>query len=208
MVVLLGFFVFYIHSLHARISKLESLLFSQSKRNVYAIDTANRPRIGDAQATLEVLVFSDFTCPHCTELYHQIERLRRDYIDSKKVSFVFFSYPMLSHENSTLLAAVGKYGNAINQFESFYHRLYQKQDSLNIKNITEYFFDLVPDTADFRARIMQSHQPAIEADIQLIKDFQIKGAPAFIIQDQLHLGLKTDERMKIALDEAVYNKTK
>jgi protein-disulfide isomerase len=113
---------------------------------------------------------------------------------------------MLSHENSKLLAAVGKYGNAINQFESFYHRLYQKQDSLNIENITEYFSDLVPDTADFRNRITQSSQPAIEADIQLIKDFQIKGAPAFIILDQLHLGLKTDENMRKALDEALMQK--
>lgn len=205
---LLGFFVYYIAMLHQRIAKLEALLIEKVQTNEFNIPTVNHPKIGADDAQIEVLVFSDFTCPHCKEVYAQIERLRNEYIDSKKVRFVFFSYPMPSHDNSVLFAAVSKYGHAIDKFEPFYHRLFQLQDSLNLNNITSQFMDLVPDTADFRNRILQANQPAIEEDIQLIKDFQIKGTPAFIIAKELHVGLKTDDKMKAALDAALLNDNK
>ena len=200
---LLGFFVYYIAMLQQRIAKLEALLIEKVRTNEFNIPTVNRPKIGADDAQIEVLVFIDFTCPHCKEVYAQIERLRPEYIDSKKVRFVFFSYPVPSHENSLLFAAVSNYGHAIDKFEPFYHRLFQLQGSLNFNNITSNFIDLVPDTADFRNRIMQANQPAIEEDIQIIKDFQIKGTPAFIIANELHVGLKTDEQMKATLDEAL-----
>ncbi len=197
-----GFFIFYIYSLHRRIDRIETLLLSQIKRK-YTIDRADHPRIGSADSEIEVLVFSDFTCPHCYEFYNQLERMRAEFIESKKVSFVFYSYPMRSHDNSILFSAIGKYGHAVNNFEPFYHRLFQRKDSLHSHNLASHFSDLVADTNDFKDRIFQKEQPAIEGDIQLIKEYQIKGAPAFIIDDQLHVGLKTDSAMREVLLRAL-----
>jgi protein-disulfide isomerase len=200
---LLGFLFFMNYRLQNRISDLEHLLIEKSRRSSFNLKTDDKPRIGAIDAQLEVLVFSDYTCPHCKNLYEQIELLRADYIDTKKVSFVFYSYPLMSHDNSKLFAAVGKYGHSIQNFEPFYHRLFQKQDSLNLENIAREFADLVGDTVDFKNRITQTNQPEIENDIQIIKDFQIKGSPAFIINDQLHVGLKTEANMRSAIEAAL-----
>ena len=197
---LLGFLFFMNYRLQNRISDLEHLLIEKSRRSSFNLKTDDKPRIGAIDSQIEVLVFSDYTCPHCNELYSQIEKLRKDYIDTKKVSFVFYSYPLMSHQNSQLFAAVAKYGHSIQNFEVFYHRLFQKHDSLNLENIAREFADLVGDTVDFRNRITQSYQPEIEKDIQIIKDFQIKGSPAFIIYDQLHVGLKTEENMRSVIE--------
>lgn len=200
---LLGFLFFMNYRLQNRISDLEHLLMEKSRRTSFNLKTDDKPRIGAIDAQVEVLVFSDYTCPHCNELYSQIEKLRKDYIDTKKVSFVFYSYPLMSHQNSQLFAAVAKYGHSIKNFELFYHRLFQKHDSLNLENIAHEFVDLVPDTIEFMNRITQSHQPEIEKDIQIIKDFQIKGSPAFIINDQLHVGLKTEANMRSTIESAL-----
>jgi protein-disulfide isomerase len=191
------------YRLQNRISDLEHLLMEKSRRTSFNLKTDDKPRIGAKDAQVEVLVFSDYSCPHCNELYSQIEKLRKDYIDTKKVSFVFYSYPLMSHQNSQLFAAVAKYGHSIKNFEPFYHRLFQKRDSLNLENIAHEFVDLVPDTIEFMNRITQSHQPEIEKDIQIIKDFQIKGSPAFIINDQLHVGLKTEANMRSTIESAL-----
>jgi protein-disulfide isomerase len=200
---LLGFLFFMNYRLQNRISDLEHLLTEKSRRTSFNLKTDDKPRIGAIDSQIEVLVFSDYTCPHCNELYSQIEKLRKDYIDTKKVSFVFYSYPLMSHQNSQLFAAVSKFSHSIQNFEPFYHRLFQKHDSLNLENIAHEFVDLVPDTIEFKNRITQSHQPEIEKDIQIIKDFQIKGSPAFIINDQLHVGLKTEANMRSTIESAL-----
>lgn len=202
-VLLSGFFVYSFYQLNKRVSTLELLLQSDKRKSKITINTDNNPYIGHIDAHIEVAVFSDFTCPHCKELYLQIERLRPTYIDTKKVKFFFFSYPMLAHENSLLLSSAGKYGQATNQFEAFYHRLFQRSDSLSLNNISENFTDLVADTSDFISRVTQPSQPAIEEDIKLIREYQIKGAPAFIINGELHVGLKSDEKMKAAIEAAL-----
>ena len=51
--------------------------------------------IGDNSATVEVKVFSSLTCPHCANFHLNIfENLKKDYIDSGKVMFKHFSFPL------------------------------------------------------------------------------------------------------------------
>ncbi len=192
---LLVFGLIQVFLLQSRISRLEHLLLEISDRQINKIETEKNPRIGSPNADLEILVFTDFTCPHCLGFYKQLERLRAEFIDSKKVSFVFYSYPMLANPKSRMLAAIGKYGHRIGSYEKFYHVLFAQQDNINERNYVYYFKDLVADTVDFKSVVTNNLQPEIDDDIALIKSHQIKGAPAFIINGKIHVGLKSDDDM-------------
>lgn len=46
--------------------------------------------LGDADAPVTVIEYGSFTCPHCASFHaNQLPELRRDYIDTGKVKFIF-----------------------------------------------------------------------------------------------------------------------
>ena len=51
--------------------------------------------IGDENAKITIKVFSSLTCPHCANFHNKIyDKLKKDYIDTKKVKFEHHSFPL------------------------------------------------------------------------------------------------------------------
>ena len=52
-------------------------------------------KIGNKNANITVKVFSSLTCPHCASFHKKIfEKLKIDYIDTKKVKFEHHAFPL------------------------------------------------------------------------------------------------------------------
>ena len=52
-------------------------------------------KIGDKNAKITVKVFSSLTCPHCASFHQEIfEKLKKNYIDKKKVKFEHHAFPL------------------------------------------------------------------------------------------------------------------
>ena len=52
-------------------------------------------KIGDEKAKITVKVFSSLTCPHCANFHNKIfEKLKKEFIDKKKVKFEHHSFPL------------------------------------------------------------------------------------------------------------------
>ena len=52
-------------------------------------------KIGNKNANITVKVFSSLTCPHCASFHKKIfEKLKVDYIDTKKVKFEHHAFPL------------------------------------------------------------------------------------------------------------------
>src|SRR5579863_6461579 len=55
---------------------------------------------GPVAARVVVREFADFQCPACGGFEPVLEQMRKDYVDSGKVRFVFFDYPLDQHKNA------------------------------------------------------------------------------------------------------------
>ena len=168
------------------------------------IITDNNPIIGNCNAKVELIVFSDFECPYCYQLYKQIEDIKDDYIKSGRVKLIFMNYPLKMHENANLFAKISEYAYNNNNFEKVYSILYEKNSEINKQNYLSYLYDFFPDTIAFEEYINKPNK-ALAEDMKIANANDIKGVPVFIINNKLYLGIRSEDEFKEILDTAIKN---
>ncbi len=63
------------------------------------VATNGFPTVGDKNAQLILIEFSDYECPFCKRHFDQVyPQIKKDYIDTGKVKLVFRDYPLPFHE--------------------------------------------------------------------------------------------------------------
>ncbi len=71
------------------------------KLEFVSVSTEGGAVMGEADAPVTILQFSDFQCPYCARFVREkLPQLKEKYIDTGKVKLVFKHYPLPSHTNS------------------------------------------------------------------------------------------------------------
>ncbi len=83
-----------------------------------AVDIGDSPSIGNKNAKVVLVEFSDFQCPYCGIFYQQSEaQLKKEYVDTGKVLFVYKNYPLYSlHPFAEKAAEAGACANEQGKF--------------------------------------------------------------------------------------------
>ncbi len=97
-----------------------------------SVSIENAPAEGDPKARITLVEFSDFECPFCgryaRETYGQV---KREYIDTGKIRYVFKNLPLESVHPQALGAAIaGECARAQGKFWELHDRMFQNQRGL------------------------------------------------------------------------------
>jgi protein-disulfide isomerase len=135
---------------------------------------SGRPAVGDDDAPVTIVKFSDFKCPYCADWKEDMYPwLKEEYIDPGTAKLVFVHFPSLGEDAETAAQA----GEAIFQqdedaFWEYYELMYEHQEDPSEEWATEAFIlDLAEDI------------PGVEID-QLREDMQSDEAATAIEEDQ------------------------
>ncbi len=83
---------------------------------------------GEANAPVVVREFADFQCPACGGFEPVLEQMRKDYVDTGKVRFVFFDLPLEDiHKNAMIAAQVARCAGTQQHYWQMHDLLYAKQ---------------------------------------------------------------------------------
>lgn len=86
-------------------NKVETLERITGKKIPISID--DDPILGDKNAPVTIIEFSDFDCPFCKEFFSQhLPRLNEEYIKTGKVRFVYRDAPLEIHEPNATRKAI------------------------------------------------------------------------------------------------------
>src|SRR3989344_2071642 len=113
------------------------------------------PVIGDKDAKVTIIEFSDFQCPFCSRFREQtFDQLKKEYIDTGKVKFVYRDFPLESiHPNALKAAEASECADDQGKFWEYHDILFSKQDewsqSDGISKFKVYAKDLSLDTSKF-----------------------------------------------------------
>ncbi|CAI6019432.1 DsbA family protein [Cohnella sp. JJ-181] len=96
-------------------------------------DYETLPTIGQADAPVKLVEFGDFKCISCKVFNDEIyPQLKKDFIDTGKVSFSFMNFTIISPQTDSrtaALAAQAVYHQSNDEFWNFYHAVYENQGS-------------------------------------------------------------------------------
>ncbi|MEK0346606.1 MAG: thioredoxin domain-containing protein, partial [Nitrosopumilus sp.] len=121
--------------LEAAIAKLElkilqNQLPTEQPNLSMKISVDNDPIIGNPDAPITIIEFSDFQCPFCARFYTQtLPLIHEEYIEQGKVKLVFRDFPIQSiHPNALPASVAAECANEQGKFKEMHDTLFENQN--------------------------------------------------------------------------------
>ena len=177
------------------------------------------PSMGKADAPLVLVEFSDYQCPYCAR--HSLKtmpRIKKDYVDTGKIRYVFKDMPLAFHKNAKKAAEAAHCAGEKGKYWEMHDLLFANQQKLSIDDLKGYAEELGLKKSSFE-KCLDSGRYAeeVKSDLKAAKAAGIKGTPSFIIgrvekngmvDGRILRGAQPYGAFKAAIDEILEDKKK
>lgn len=158
------------------------------------ISADDDPIIGNSDAPITIIEFSDFQCPFCARFYTQtLPLILEEYIEQGKVKLVFRDFPIQSiHPNALPASVAAECANDQGKFREMHDILFEKQNEWNKLETTEalYVFSEYASSMQLDQKTFDScitsgkHIPEIQNDLNDGRDYGVTGTPGFFVGNE------------------------
>lgn len=142
------------------------------------------PQIGDKNAKVAVIEFSDFQCPFCGRFFTQtLPQVKSEYVDTGKVRFVYRDFPLDTiHPQATPAAQAAECADEQGQFWEYHDKIFQNQASMNDASYKAWAAELGLNTQQFnQCYDSKKYSSEIQKDFQDGVTAGVSGTPTFYI---------------------------
>jgi protein-disulfide isomerase len=108
----------------------------QGQQEVKKVDVSadDDPFIGNAAATVTVIEFSDYQCPFCRMFWESTYlQLKKNYIDTGKIKFVYRDYPLPFHPAAIPSAIAAQCANDQGKYWEMHDKIFSEQNKLDVQ---------------------------------------------------------------------------
>jgi protein-disulfide isomerase len=182
------------------------------------VDIEGEPMIGNPDATVTVVEFSDYECPFCARWHSEsYNLLKTEYIDTGKIKFVYKDFPLNFHPSAKLSAIAANCvfdqlgGEA---YFTYHSTLFENQRQFSTQaqltqwstDLKIWALDLGVDSSAYDTCTSDPAQAAeVDADLAEGAALGVSGTPSFLINGNLIVGAQPYSVIKQAI-EAELNK--
>ena len=175
---------------------LQNQLLPKQTAKLVKNSADNDPVIGDPNAPITIVEFSDFQCPFCARFNTQtLPLILKEYIDLGKVKLVFRDFPIQSiHSNALLASVAAECANEQEKFKEMHDVLFEKQNEWSkmetveaISMFSQYASSIQLDQRLFDACLNSGkYIEEIKKDLDDGRIYGVTGTPGFFIgNDQM-----------------------
>ncbi len=168
--------------------------------------------LGDPNAPVTIVEFSDYQCPYCLRNFQQtFPKIKENYIDTGKVKYVFKDFPLSFHKQAMPASMAAECAGEQGKYWEMHDKLFSERDRWNenpdVNNVMKDFAkELGLDTKQFNECFdSEKYKDEILADQQEGIAAGVKGTPAFFINGQFLSGAQPYEVFKQVIDQALKN---
>ncbi len=171
------------------LAEIKSILQSAIKRQVPEKSTGTvgvtvGAMLGATDAPVTIVEFSDYQCPFCRRYSLTVfPTLKREYIDTGKVRYVFRDFPLTSiHQQAEKAHESAHCAGEFNKYWEMHDVLFEKQNDLMLPSLKQYAAELGLDFTTFEECLDSGkYQVAIQKDVEDGGAAGIRGTPSFFI---------------------------
>lgn len=146
------------------------------------------PLLGDSDAAVSVVEFSDFECPFCKKaLQSPIGGLKDSQMfNNGEVNLVYKHMPLSSiHADAQKAAEASECAKRQGNFWEYHDKLFKNQDSLGVSSLKQYAEDIGLDTNEFNSCLDNGEaKKKVSGDLQTAKEAGGRGTPFFVITNK------------------------
>ncbi|GAB3671434.1 DsbA family protein [Salinisphaera aquimarina] len=182
--------------------QLDSSLISQFESDYDALGES----VGEADAPVTIREFADYQCPACGAFAPTAKRIRDELVDSGKVRFVFFDFPLPMHDHAHQAAVAARCAARQDKFWPYHDRLFETQSDWSQQDDpTSRFLDLAVETGVNADRLKQCMAQGAVDDViaqnqEAGKAVSLRATPTVIVGDTLFSGAVSFDRVQQEVD--------
>lgn len=168
----------------------------------YNVEVApDDPVLGNANAPVTVVEFSDFQCPFCQRVMPTLKQLREAYGD--RVRIVWKDFPLTSiHPQAFKAAEAGQCAREQGKFWEYHDRLFANQQALEQEFLKKYAADTGLDAAKFSACLdTAKYAERVQAQMGVGTSLGVSSTPSVFINGRLLSGAQPYETFTAVIDE-------
>jgi len=177
-------------------------------RGPVEVSTDGAYSIGDPDAPVTIVEFTDFQCPFCSRHFLQtFPQIVAEYVDTGKVRYVFMDFPLSSiHPQAQLASEAARCAGDQAAYVEMHDLLFARQDAWKGRDDAATIFsgfagELGLDTAAFDACLAtRQHEDAVLADLEYGTSLGIDGTPAFFVNGHFISGAQPFEVFQQAIE--------
>jgi protein-disulfide isomerase len=148
------------------------------------VSTAGAPTLGRADAPVTIVEFSDFECPFCQRFFKStLPEIKRDYLDTGKVRYVFLDFPLEQmHTQARKAAEAAHCAGDQGKFWEMHDILFEQSANLDPRQYAQYARTLKLEGPAFELCLGSGKQSArINRGLASGRSLGINATPSFII---------------------------
>lgn len=165
--------------------------------------------LGNKNAKVAVIEYSDFQCPFCRRFWKEaLPQLKKEYIDTGKAVFVYRHYPLDFHPGALPAAKASECAAELGKFWELHDKIFQEQDKLGQGTIQFTVADIKSWAAQIGLKAGNFNQclDSAKYDDRVSDDLKsgvaagVSGTPTVFINGQRIVGAQPYANFKAAID--------
>jgi protein-disulfide isomerase len=146
--------------------------------------------IGEPDAPVKVIVFSDFQCGGCGYWAGSVEpHVKQQFVEAGKVQYTYYDFPLVSiHAHAFLAARAGRCANDQGRFWDYHDRVFAGQNSwafsrtAPVGEFTQYATDVGLDVGTFSSCLNSNrHADVVTANQLLGEQLGVRATPTVFV---------------------------
>lgn len=172
---------------------------------VFSISTTDQPSLGNENAAVTIVAFTDYQCPSCASIHPALERLVKE--NPGKVRLVARDFPLTQHAEAFKAAEAAEAAREQGKYWEYVHVLMQNQSSLAVEKLKSFASELGLDRARFDVALDSGKfTEVVQRDVDDGMKLGLKGTPSLFINGR-RLTAKSYEELQASVDAALKSST-
>ena len=170
------------------------------------------PYLGNSSAPVKIIEFSDFQCPFCRAFWKDtLPLIKKDYVDTGKVQFVYRDFPLSFHPASVPSALAADCAKEQNKYWEFHDKMFSEEEKKGTGTITygvtelkKWAKEIGLNTGNFNQCLdSQKYKAEVDKDTADGSKAGVSGTPTSFINGIAIVGAQPYSNFKTAIDKAL-----
>jgi len=148
------------------------------------VSIAGAPVMGDVNAKVTLIEYSDYQCPFCSRHSTQtMPEIIKNYVESGKLKFVMREFPIPNlHARATAASQAALCAGDQGKYWEMHDVLFANQRKMSDEDLLGYGASIGLDSAQFSNCIEQgTHSDQVKKDIEQGQELGVSGTPSFVL---------------------------
>lgn len=166
------------------------------------LDLKGLPSVGDENAKITLVEFSDYQCPFCKRVRPTIWRLMDEY--KGKMRYVFGDFPLSFHQFAKKASEAARCAGDEGKYFEYNRKIFDNQDKLTVDDLKKYAKELQLNAKNFdKCLDSGKHSKDVDDAMQVGAGAGVSGTPAYFINGIMLSGAMPYESFKEVIEQEV-----